>query len=210
MSEHINYEFLNEKQTISENDPFTLERYLQFSKHMPSGRLKVLDVGCNTGRGGMVLKKNNSELILVGLDCVKNRLERLPKALYDSYIYGFSTAINVSDDSFDAICAGEFIEHLVTKDVITSLIEFYRILRPNGVLLLTTPNPNYLRLKLTGGSVLGGAHLSQHRIEELSTTLNQIGFNSILVRGSGKVSRFLGENCPILSLYGSYLLCANK
>ncbi len=75
---------------------------------------------------------------------------------------------------------------------------------------MTTPNPDYIRLKLTGKSVLGGAHLSQHRIDELSESLKKIGFTNIIVKGSGKVSRILGENFPYISFYGSYLLDAEK
>lgn len=43
----------------------------------------------------------------------------------------------------DVVVAGEFIEHLVYHDFIFSLKEFFRVLRPGGRLLLTTPNPEY-------------------------------------------------------------------
>lgn len=46
-------------------------------------------------------------------------------------------------------------------DVFQTLVAFHRLLNPQGRLLLTTPNLNYLRLKLLGESVLGGAHLSR-------------------------------------------------
>jgi hypothetical protein len=42
---------LNKAQIWSENDPFTLNRYLQFSRFIKNGNY-VLDIGCNTGRGG--------------------------------------------------------------------------------------------------------------------------------------------------------------
>lgn len=206
----IDYEALNERQAVSEQDPFTEERYRQFFRHFPAGAQRVLDAGCNTGKGGAVLRGLDAGLHLVGLDCVKSRLERLPKDVYREAILGFSTAIDTPDASFDVVCAGEFIEHLEMSDVQKTVEEFRRVLRPGGVLLLTTPNPDYLRLKLTGRSVLGGAHLSQHRVGDLTRMLREVGFVNIRVKGSGKVSRFLGESFPLLSFYGSYLVSAEK
>jgi len=44
----------------------------------------------------------------------------------------------LENNSFDAIYAGEIIEHVY--DVLFFLKECYRILKPNGVLVITTPN----------------------------------------------------------------------
>ena len=71
------YEDLNIEQVGSESDPFTLERYRHFSQHFPKSVKNVLDVGCNTGRGGRVLKQLNPNLFLAGLDCVQSRLDRI-------------------------------------------------------------------------------------------------------------------------------------
>jgi hypothetical protein len=46
---------VNRGQTISEDDPFTLDRYRQFAKHLSKRAVDILDVGCNTGRGGPYL-----------------------------------------------------------------------------------------------------------------------------------------------------------
>jgi ubiquinone/menaquinone biosynthesis C-methylase UbiE len=208
--DRVNYEYLNASQIVSETDPFTVERYKQFLKYFPHDARDILDIGCNTGRGGKILKSKHTLLNLVGLDCVKSRLEQLPKGLYDSYIYGFSTHIDLPDSSFDIICAGEFIEHLKLSDAVQTLRECYRVLRPKGILLLTTPNPSYLRLYFTGKKVLGGAHLSQFYSTGLSEILTDVGFSNLIVKGSGKITRLLGENFPFLCFYGSYLVSATK
>ena len=57
----------NLNQTWSEDDPFTLNRYLQFSKFIKDGNY-VLDIGCNTVRGGGVLKNIFPNLKLYGID----------------------------------------------------------------------------------------------------------------------------------------------
>jgi 2-polyprenyl-3-methyl-5-hydroxy-6-metoxy-1,4-benzoquinol methylase len=205
-----NYTELNAAQEVSETDPFTLDRYRQFFRYFPTQTHQVLDVGCNTGRGGKILKQLNQRLSILGLDCVQNRLDRLPSDIYDEKICSFSTNIALEAASVDVIVAGEFIEHLYPEDVSKTLQEFRRLLKPQGRLLLTTPNPNYLRLKLTNGSVLGGAHVSQHYPNQLKQDLAQSGFINIVVLGSGKMSRFIGEQVPFLFVYGSYLAIADK
>lgn len=205
-----NYEELNQTQDVSETDPFTIERYQQFYQHLPNSTKIILDVGCNTGRGGRVFRNLNQDLHLIGLDCLESRLEKIPSEIYNTKVCSYSTNIALEDSSIDAIVAGEFIEHLYPDDVIKTLKEFYRIMKPEGRLLLTTPNPNYLLLQLTGESVLGGAHVSQHYPADLIKILTAIGFCDVKILGSGKVSRFLGQYFPWLRMYGSYLVIANN
>lgn len=102
----------NRSQRGSETDSFTPERYRQMHAHFPKAAKKILDVGCNTGRGGIVLKGINPEYELTGLDCVPERLAALDKQVYQQTICGFSTDIPVGNKSFDAIVGGEFIEHV--------------------------------------------------------------------------------------------------
>ena len=151
-----NYVEINTFSASSEKDPFTIERYEQFHHHLTNRVVTVLDVGCNTGRGGERLKNLNSHLVISGLDCVQERLTRISSNVYSQTICSYSTDINIENSVFDAVVAGEFIEHLKPEDVNTTVHEFNRILKKKGMLLLTTPNPSYLRLKITGKSVLDG------------------------------------------------------
>ncbi len=206
------YETLNLEQAFSETDPFTEDRYRQFYRFFPkqSSACSVLDIGCNTGRGGEILKKIDSSLEMVGLDCVQSRLERLSKEVYSRTIYGLSTEIPADDYSFDAVVAGEFIEHLYAKDVDQTLAEIFRVLKIGGRLLLTTPNPQDIKKKLRHESVLGGAHVSQHFGDALKLKLRMMGYANVKLYGSGKVTRYLGYHFPALSVYGSYLAIADK
>lgn len=195
----------------SENDSFTPERYQQFYRHFPEHAKKVLDVGCNTGRGGAALKKCNPALELTGLDCVPTRVSEANKGVYDRCHCAFSTEIPTENDSFDVIVAGEFIEHLPPPQVDATLMEFFRVLRLAGRLLLTTPNPNYLKNKLKHLSVMRErSHLSQHYPDCMAFRLRSIGFSRVKVYGSGRVSRIVGQRFPFLFVYGSYLICGDK
>ena len=206
---HEKYEVQNTEQEVSEHDSFTPERYGQFFRHFPRGAQRVLDVGCNTGRGGLRLKEYNPLLEIVGLDCVQSRLDALPDC-YAQAAYGLSTHIPFDDRSFDVVVAGEFLEHLYPADVDPTLCEFQRVLKNGGRLLLTTPNPHYLKNKLLGWSVLGTSHLTQHDPRILRLRLQMHGFSHVKLYGSGKVSRYLGRHFPIMAVYGSYLAVADK
>ena len=201
---------LNRGQKVSEIDPFTEGRYEQFVRHLPPDAHDVLDVGCNTGRGGIVMKALRPSLRVTGLDCVPERVQALDPNIYDAKICDFTQSISAPSDSFDAIVAGEFIEHLPPDQVDATLCEFFRLLRLRGLLLLTTPNPRYIRHFLERTSVLGGAHISQHYIRSLRRRLAAVGFSAITIRGSGRVSAMLGEHIPLRAVYGSYLAVASK
>ena len=208
------YETINATHSGSETDSFTFERYKQFHRFLPPttnlSERTVLDIGCNTGRGGVALKGIDPLLKISGLDCVKERLDALPKNIYDKAIYGTSTSIPCNDNTFDAVIAGEFIEHLSPNDVDATLCEIFRILTLGGRLLLTTPNPFDIKKRFRKESVLGTWHLSQHFPDTLKLKLRMIGFSNVRFYGSGKVTRYLGYHFPYLHIYGSYLAIADK
>ena len=209
---NINYSQINILQTRSETDSGTVYRYKQFYANMEkkNDNLVILDVGCNTGRGGEVLKcLLNNKYLLFGVDCVEECLKKASK-IYNAVLNCYSTAIPLSNESIDCILAGEFIEHLSVEDALKSLHEFYRLLKPNSQILLTTPNPGYLKLKLTGFSVLGGAHLSQYYPHKLKKIMKDVGFTNIIIKGSGRVAKYIGDFWPFMCIYGSYLLSAQK
>ena len=205
------YEELNLQQHISETDPFTVDRYKQFFGHFPPGVSRaVLDIGCNTGRGGTTLMGLDKSLVISGLDVVEERLSRLPSDVYKYKVHGSSTAIPADDCTYDVIVAGEFIEHIYPSDVDATLTEIFRTLKIKGRLLLTTPNPYDIKRRMRGESILGLAHVSQHYPDLLKLKLRMIGFSNVKILGSGKMTRYLGSHFPLLSVYGSYLVMGDK
>jgi len=200
----------NKRQTVSESDTFTLDRYSQFSRHLPLECLRILDVGCNTGRGGEFLKSQKQDLEIWGLDCVPERVEALDANTYSRGICSFTQNIAMDFDSVDAVVAGEFIEHVPAEQVYPTLCEFFRILKLKGRLLMTTPNPYSIwKWKRKSSVLLDPSHLTQHYPRSLRHKLHSIGFSRVRVYGSGKASRKLGEHFPLF-LYGSYLITADK
>jgi len=206
----MDYLTRNQLQESSETDPFSESRYRQFAKFLPSGQLKLLDVGCNTGRGGSALKKLRPEVEIYGLDLLQSRLDRLPNNVYSGTVCGSATQIPSEDETYDAVLAGEFIEHLLPMQAQQFVADAFRVLKVRGRILLTTPNPGDVKMRARGGTSLGGAHLSQHHPDSLKMVLKMYGFARVHVRGSGKVTWYLGDRFPWLGLYGSFLATGEK
>ena len=116
-------------------------------------------------------------------------------------------SLPLQDACLDAIIAGKFIEHLTVEDAELALREFRRVLCHGGQVLLTTPNPRYLRLLLSGRTVTGGAHLSGWTTGSAAALLQSVGFQTVFVEGTGRVSILLGRRMPDWA-YGSYMLGA--
>jgi trans-aconitate methyltransferase len=74
---NLNYQELNERQLAAETDEFTAQRYRQFGGLLPKNCVKILDIGCSTGRGGAELKRIRPLIQLYGLDCSQKRLARV-------------------------------------------------------------------------------------------------------------------------------------
>ena len=200
------YAALNAAQTASETDSFTLYRYAQFARHLGAAT-RILDVGCNTGRGGKVLRQANPSAHIEGLEMLAARAALVPAGIYEAVTVGDLAAIDLAGAQFDALVMGELIEHVPYPALEYFLSSVARVLSPGGRVLLTTPNPHYLFLRWRGGSVLGGAHVSVHCPAALSELLNHRGFRVVRVEGTGRVSRVVGVRLP-LPLYGSFMLVA--
>jgi ubiquinone/menaquinone biosynthesis C-methylase UbiE len=102
--------------------------------------LTVLDVA--SGTGGFIdrIARQFPANTYNGNDIAKNIIEEnrrnITSVSWD--VADFNTKVDYEDCFFDIVIAGEIIEHLYDTD--NFMVEIHRILKPNGVLLLTTPN----------------------------------------------------------------------
>ena len=106
---------------------------------------RVLDVGCGTG--SLVVKLSLHGYNVCGIDMSDECLEVTSRRLNLLQLNGRGEVkrgnalqIDYPDSFFDAIIAGEVLEHL--EDDHFAVKEFWRVLRPGGVCLITVPaNP---------------------------------------------------------------------
>ncbi len=98
----------------------------------------ILDVGSGAGQIlGHLLKETNEQTQIVAFDLSHQMLKRARNRVKDSrpnYVVGDMTQMPFPNESFDCITCGWVIEHL--PDPRPGLIEFQRVLRPGGSLLL--------------------------------------------------------------------------
>jgi ubiquinone/menaquinone biosynthesis C-methylase UbiE len=102
-------------------------------------RERVADVGCRSGGQAAYYKEQAGILEMHGFDIAPAPLVEAQKKgiITHEWISGAS-ACPVADNFFDAVISGDLIEHLFDTDVF--LEELWRVVRPGGYLLITTPN----------------------------------------------------------------------
>lgn len=100
----------------------------------------ILDVACGTGYGSSYLERYEPEIV-IGVDISKEAVakgkELFRKKLLELLV-GDATDMALKDDTFDVVVSFETIEHLY--DCEHFLSEVSRVLKNNGVLIISTPN----------------------------------------------------------------------
>lgn len=99
-----------------------------------AGRL-TLDAGCGTGRGTQRLSEKGAKVVALDLG---TRLTRYTANRYPCVpVVGSILELPFDDRTFDIVFSSEVIEH--TPDPLQAAQELYRVLRPGGHLVLSTP-----------------------------------------------------------------------
>ena len=101
----------------------------------------VLDVGCYSGDFVAELLRRDPARDVIGLDYDEEGLKLarlLHPELADRYRRSSAYELDLADESVDCVTFQEVIEHLEGPAV--AVKEINRVLRPGGVLVVTTPN----------------------------------------------------------------------
>ena len=99
---------------------------------------RILDVGCGDGFATSVAARRNAAHHFVGLDWSAPSLAQAAGRGLAVLRAGLDAPLPVRSGSVDVVIMSEVIEHLVDTD--SAVEEAYRVLRPGGSLLLSTPN----------------------------------------------------------------------
>lgn len=100
----------------------------------------VLDAACGEGYGSMLLAREAESVTGIDIDAaaVAHASRRYAANGRLRYVQASCTRLPLADASVDVIVSFETIEHLAEQD--DMLAEFRRVLRPDGCLLLSSPN----------------------------------------------------------------------
>jgi SAM-dependent methyltransferase len=164
---------------------------------------RILDVGCSYGR---LLSRVAVQQELYGMDVSAGAISMARIRVKDgNFCLGDARSIPYKSNSFDYVICTEVLEHIEGNDPIR---ECYRVLKPNGVALITVPNG-----KGTSGKYFP-YHIRLFSFSSLTGSLEEAGFE--IISGQkfgiyipfvtcllGMTSLALGRNlpfCPILNI----------
>ena len=117
------------------------ERFLL--AHVHAGE-RVLDLGCGEGSFAAALARAGAQVLCADVAEEPLRRARAANPGLETTLIEPEGDWPLADASFDAVWAGEVIEHVA--DVARWLSELRRVLRPRGALLLSTPAHGGLEL----------------------------------------------------------------
>ncbi|AMK75103.1 MULTISPECIES: class I SAM-dependent methyltransferase [Methylomonas] len=105
-----------------------------------AGANRILDVGCGSGIFLNYLKRHMPNAELVGYDLNAEILSKLAVNGVGVLSGDLSQIkkLSVDEAKFDAVCILQTLEHV--RDPVDFLLTFLGLLRPGGVLIITTPN----------------------------------------------------------------------
>lgn len=116
------------------------EHIIRYEAALPAVKDKVvLDIASGSGYGTKMLAKNAKKVY--GVDISTEAVEYAKKnynAKNIEYIVGDAASIPLSDGSIDVVVSFETIEHIPQYKKF--LQELRRVMKPNGVLIVSTPN----------------------------------------------------------------------
>lgn len=172
-------------------EPPDFEARLRFLlAHVPAGA-RVLDIGCGEGRFTAELLRAGREAVGGDVaDAPLLRARRSEPAL-DVRLLPVDSRWPFEDCSFDAVWAGEVIEHVA--DTTGWLSEVRRVLRSGGVIVLSTPAHEFLTRVALGLSARAFEshfdprvdHLRFYTRRALTRMLEDFGFEAVSTRSIG-------------------------
>lgn len=132
-----------------------LSRFFKNELERKKGKVKVIDVGCGLSANlfflnddfgkDAILEFHGIDLSLTHIYFCNLRKART-QAKNFTFAVGNAENLALADNSFDILISTEVLEHLRYPD--RAAKEFYRILKPDGLVIITTPNQDSLALKL--------------------------------------------------------------
>lgn len=133
--EYFNYDFSATKKIQ--------EQYIKFFGVCEN----VIDVAC--GRGEFLELLSESGIRGIGIDKNENTCNDIKKRGLDCICDDIFDYLGKLDhNSVDGIFASHFIEHLGLDDIIKLFDTSNKILKPNGIMVITTPNVGSLPMQL--------------------------------------------------------------
>ena len=172
--------------------PVQFELRLRFLLDAVPAGARVLDLGCGEGAFAAELAQAGADVLCVDVAEEPLRRARAAHPELRTQLIDGEGEWELADASFDAVWAGEVIEHVA--DTARWLSELRRVLRSGGLLLLSTPQLGRAQLIEAAASPRAFAarfsplddHLRHYSEATLSELISSFGFEQLSVRHAGR------------------------
>ena len=162
-------------------------KFRTVAAHLGSPR-RLLDIGCGPGT---FIGNYLPGIEALGIDLSASQVD-YARRTYGSAAHRFSTrpvaSLSEAGERFDAVTVVELIEHLTPETAIGLLSEARRLLAPDGVLVVTTPNYRSLwPLIELGVNALSPVsyieqHINKYQRGLLAAHLSAAGYRDVSVK----------------------------
>ena len=133
-------EFTGERFIPTEDGKIRLEHYHRYAAIKDLVKNKtVLDVACGEGYGSSFISRDAKSVI--GVDISKEAVTHASQKYQETnleFLEGSAIDLAFPNHSFDVVVSFETIEHLAEQEQMLS--ELKRVLKPNGILIISSPN----------------------------------------------------------------------
>jgi len=173
----------SERQLLEEKSPWWGEHVHRYevAKTYLEPTDRVLDIACGTGFGTSLVAEAVPSGEVIGGDVVEEVLAENRSRFADqaniSFAYTDATALAYPDDHFDAVFSFETLEHVEADEKM--LQELRRVLKPTGVLVLSTPN---FPINSPSGKVTNPFHVREYTLAQFAP-LMKATFPAVAIYG---------------------------
>ncbi len=141
--------------------------------------IMLLDIGTADALMLNYIHEHLSGARCVGIDFSRPLL-RVNTNKEINLLAGDATKLPFKSNSFDAVVATAVIEHVPTPEILVK--ECHRVLRNNGIAILTTPVPFFDTIASLIGHVKGEDHNEKFTIKSLARLLTNAGLEVVEAR----------------------------
>ncbi|MCG9879924.1 MAG: class I SAM-dependent methyltransferase, partial [Bacteroidia bacterium] len=172
-------------ESVMSSQDFAVNRYQELkkivSKYKPDlfsrSHKTFLDVGC--GLGDLLQLAIADQWQVNGTEISPEAALQANINIRDRILVGDILSLDLPEQYFDLITIYHVIEHLI--DPINVLNKIQKLLKPNGVLFIETPNSDSLGAKIRGknwSNIIPPEHINYYVSQSLSNSLKIAGFDT--------------------------------
>jgi len=159
---------------LEDQDAMTRDKINYIISNLPKGQSKILDLGIGQGYLEQGLRQLGIAHKLYGIDISKKSIDRARKSFEGQFIESdvMKTDKLFNKSFFDVIVAIELIEHVQPTKIFDLYKKVKKLLRKDGIFIISTPLNEGLRYTNTNPS----AHVREYTIPILTAEFKISGF----------------------------------